>query len=52
LSAARNTGISLARGKYILPLDADNTVMSPYIKEAVEIMEADNSIVVVYGDEY
>jgi glycosyltransferase involved in cell wall biosynthesis len=52
LSAARNTGISLARGKYILPLDADNTVMSPYIKEAVEIMEADNSIVVVYGDAY
>jgi glycosyltransferase involved in cell wall biosynthesis len=47
---ARNTGISLAKGKYILPLDADNKLRTPYFQKAVKIMELDDDVGVVYGD--
>jgi glycosyltransferase involved in cell wall biosynthesis len=50
LAEARNTGVHHASGKYILPLDADNKARSEQVKKAVEIMEADSSISVVYGD--
>ena len=39
LSGARNTGIGLARGDYILPLDADNKIRPGYITESISIME-------------
>lgn len=38
-SAARNRGIAEGRGKYILPLDADDKIESTYIEEAVEVLE-------------
>lgn len=50
LSGARNTGIALATGKYILPLDADNKVRPAYLTRAIEIMDADPSVAVVYGN--
>jgi glycosyltransferase involved in cell wall biosynthesis len=50
LGAARNFGISKANGKYILPLDSDNKVRPDYCKKAIEILEKDSSIGVVYGD--
>ncbi|THU39467.1 glycosyltransferase [Niastella caeni] len=50
LPAARNTGIRAATGKYILPLDADNKIRPAYLTRAIEIMEADPAVAVVYGN--
>lgn len=50
LSNARNNGIKLAKGKYILPLDSDNKVLSPYLNEAVDILEENKLIDIVYGN--
>jgi glycosyltransferase involved in cell wall biosynthesis len=50
LSAARNRGISLARGRYILPLDADNRIRDGLIEEAIAVLDADPEVGVVYGD--
>jgi glycosyltransferase involved in cell wall biosynthesis len=36
---ARNTGIEIAVGKYILPLDADNKLNPDYINKAVPLLE-------------
>jgi glycosyltransferase involved in cell wall biosynthesis len=38
-AAARNNGIACAKGKYILPLDADNKITAAYINTAVPILE-------------
>ncbi|MFY0543711.1 glycosyltransferase family 2 protein [Brevibacillus sp. H7] len=40
LSAARNAGIKLSRGKYILPLDADDTIHPTLLQKEVAILEA------------
>ncbi len=50
LAAARNTGIKKARGRYILPLDADNRIKPAYITEAVTILDENPEVGVVYGD--
>lgn len=47
-AAARNNGIRSAKGKYILPLDADDLISSNYIEEAVTTFERDKRIKVVY----
>jgi glycosyltransferase involved in cell wall biosynthesis len=48
LAAARNTGIEAASGKYILPLDADDTIEPDYIKKAVDLLENDPETGIVY----
>ncbi|BCL61197.1 hypothetical protein DGMP_18900 [Desulfomarina profundi] len=48
LAAARNTGIEAARGKYILPLDADDTIEPTYIEKAVAALDADTETGIVY----
>jgi len=48
VAAARNEGISRAKGKYILPLDADDKIGPDYIREAVAVMEADEEVGLVY----
>ncbi|MDO4838187.1 MAG: glycosyltransferase [Clostridia bacterium] len=47
-SAARNAAIQEARGKYILPLDADDTINTTYIEKAVKILEGHRDTGVVY----
>ncbi len=50
LSAARNAGVGAARGRYVLPLDADNCIRPSYLRRAAEIMDAAPDVGVVYGD--
>lgn len=48
LSGARNTGIRLSEGKYILPLDADDKIGSDYLREAIYILESRSDVKIVY----
>lgn len=48
LSAARNTGITAANTKYILPLDADDLIDSTFIEKGVQILEQASHIAFVY----
>ncbi len=50
LAAARNTGIRASKGKYILPLDADNHLRAGYIEHGIRILDANPQVGVVYGD--
>lgn len=47
-SEARNMGIRACDGKYILPLDSDDTISPEYIFRAVETISKDESIGAVY----
>jgi len=49
LGGARNSGVRIARGEYILPLDADNKIRPHYMSKAVEILDNHPEIGVVYG---
>jgi glycosyltransferase involved in cell wall biosynthesis len=56
VAAARNTGISLARGKYICCLDADDTLAPEYLEKCLTVLEGENldvcySYFKVFGDE-
>lgn len=46
----RNNAISIAKGDYILPLDADNILYPEYIYRSVEILDNNKDISVVYGN--
>ena len=48
LCAARNSGIIIATGDYILPLDADDKISENYIKLALLEFEKNNNLKVVY----
>lgn len=48
VAAARNNGIGLSRGKYILPLDADDRIAPHYLNKAAEILENNPDVGVVY----
>ena len=47
-AGARNAGIAQATGKYILPLDADDLIEPDYVEKAVQILEENKHIGVVY----
>lgn len=49
LAAARNTGIAASRGKYILPLDADDRISSTYLEEASAVLDQRPEVKIVYG---
>ena len=49
-SAARNTGIRLAKGEFILPLDSDNRLRDVYLDEGVSLLRRNSSVGVVYTD--
>lgn len=46
-SSARNFGIKESIGKYIMPLDADDTLENDYLENAVKKIESDNEIKLV-----
>jgi hypothetical protein len=50
LAAARNHGFRCARGRYVLPLDADNRLLPGFLEHAVEQLDARPEVGVVYGD--
>lgn len=45
---ARNIGISLAKGEYILPLDADDKISVRYLECAVKAFQGDDDLKLVY----
>lgn len=49
VSAARNTGIGLAKGKYILPLDCDDIIHEDYLKLAIESHVKNPELRLVYS---
>ena len=50
LAIARNHGIELAKGRYILPVDADNKIRPDYMTKAIDILDREPEIGVVYGN--
>ena len=46
---ARNYGVSLAKGNYLLFLDADDKIANEYISEAYSILKANSNIKAVSG---
>jgi glycosyltransferase involved in cell wall biosynthesis len=48
--AARNAGIEAARGRYLLPLDADNRLRPEYPAIGAELLDRDPTLGVVYAD--
>jgi glycosyltransferase involved in cell wall biosynthesis len=50
LSTARNVGIRLAKGEFILPLDSDNRVRDAYLNEAASLLKDNPSLDVIYAD--
>ena len=48
LPSARNNAIKIAQGKYILPLDADDKIEDLYLEKAINLLESDENIGIVY----
>ena len=50
VGAARNAGIRVAQGEFILPVDSDNRIRRTYLAEGPTLLHRDQSVGVVYGD--
>jgi len=50
ISITKNTAVANSNGKYIFPLDSDDLISPLYIKEAVEIMENNPNVKVIYAN--
>lgn len=48
--AARNNGISKAKGEYIVPLDADDMIRTAYVSQAYELLRQHENIHAVYAN--
>jgi cellulose synthase/poly-beta-1,6-N-acetylglucosamine synthase-like glycosyltransferase len=47
LSAARNYGATQARGRYLLPLDADDVILPTFVERCVDALERDPELAYV-----
>lgn len=47
-AGARNAGIAIASGTYIMPVDADDRIEPTYIEKAVAVLDAQPKVGVVY----
>jgi len=52
LSSARNYGITLASGKYLLFMDSDDQILKDCLSEAAKIIERDNPDIIQMGYQY
>src|SRR6516165_7772038 len=50
VGAARNVGVQLAKGEFILPLDSDNRLREVYLNEGVSLLKENPDVGVVYTD--
>ncbi|HNP68249.1 MAG TPA: glycosyltransferase [Aequorivita sp.] len=50
LAMARNNGIALSKGDYIIPLDADNKIRPEFISTAIETFSKNNDVDIIYSD--
>lgn len=48
VTKARNAGIEFCKGKYILPLDADDLISPDYVGDAIKILKERPEVKVVY----
>jgi glycosyltransferase involved in cell wall biosynthesis/predicted SAM-dependent methyltransferase len=51
LAEARNAAIRAARGRYVLPLDADDMLDPEYLARTVPVLDDDPAVAIVYVDE-
>jgi glycosyltransferase involved in cell wall biosynthesis len=51
-AVARNTGIAASKGKYILPVDADNRIVPDLIKKSLALLNSSSQIDIIYTDAY
>ncbi len=51
IADARNYGIARSRGKYILPVDADDYLSPNFLAEAARALQHDNDIELIYSDQ-
>ncbi|MBQ9893130.1 MAG: glycosyltransferase [Bacteroidales bacterium] len=49
VASARNDGIAASSGEYILPLDADDLILPQYMAKALEILDNERDVTVVYS---
>lgn len=50
LAQARNNGIAVARGAYIIPFDADNRLRPAMIREVIQVLDTRPEVDIVHGD--
>jgi len=49
-SKARNEGVKISTGEYILPLDSDDIMLPNYVEECINVITRDKNISPVYCD--
>ncbi|MDP6909524.1 MAG: glycosyltransferase family A protein, partial [Flavobacteriales bacterium] len=50
VSAARNQGMNVAKGDFILLLDADNTIDPDYYNKAIQVFDSQPEISIIYSN--